>query len=362
MPPVENGPMTFGVEELAIPTSIDSADAADFVASIAVRNEVEALGYGTRDLEPEAVELLPSFHDASSPRRLFGVRVDGALVARAYLEVNAGSEAPVAWTTVEVLPGFRGRGIGTALAEHVEAVAHDRERLYVYVVSPDGPGDRLVPPTGYGSVPLANPEVRFLLHRGFSLEQVERASRLPLPLEPERLSAAVAAASAVSGDDYRLHRWMRRTPERWLDDMALMFTRMSTDAPSAGLEEPEDLWTTDRVVEAEAREEASPREMLTVVVEHVPTGTLAGYSSLSVPAQTGRAVMQDDTLVLREHRGHRLGMLLKVANLANLAELRPGHPSVITFNAEENRHMLDVNEAVGFVPIGYEGAWMKRLG
>ena len=353
--------MTFTVHELAIPATIDAADAADFVASIALRNEVEALGYGTRDLETEPVEMLPGYHDPDSPRRLFGVRIDGALVARAYYEVNVGSEEPVAWAVVEVLPGFRGRGIGTALAEHVEALAHDRRRLYVYVVSPEGEGERLVPPTGYGSVPVANPEVRFLLHRGFTLEQVERASRLALPLEAAGLSSAVAAASAVSGDDYRLHRWIRRTPQRWLDDMALLFTRMSTDAPSAGLEEPEDPWTPTRVSESEDREEASPREMITVAVEHVPSGRLVGYSSLSVPQQTGRAVMQDDTLVLREHRGHRLGMLLKVANLANLAELRPGHPSVITFNAEESRHMLSVNEAVGFSAIGYEGAWMKRM-
>jgi hypothetical protein len=64
---------------------------------------------------------------------------------------------------------------------------------------------------------------------------------------------------------------------------------------------------------------------------------------------------------MREHRGHRLGMLLKIANIAHLDERYPGHPSITTFNAEENRHMLDVNESVGFEPFAYEGAWQKKF-
>jgi GNAT superfamily N-acetyltransferase len=370
----QTGVMTFTVEALTIPATIDAADAAAFVESIALRNEIEAAGYGTRDLWMEPAEMLPGYHDPeNSPRQVFLARVDGVLAGRAFFEANVDAGTPVAWAVVEVLPEYRRRGIGTALAELVESLAAGRERLYVYVVSPAaasgrgdgdgaGAGERLVPPTGFGSVPSANPEVRFLRGRGYTLEQVERASRLALPLDDGALDRQLAAASAVSGDDYRVHRWIRRTPDRWLDDMALLYTRMSTDAPSAGLEEPEDVWTRERVLAAEERERASPREMITVAVEHVPSGRLAGYSSLSVPPQLSRAVMQDDTLVLREHRGRRLGMLLKIANLVHLRDERPGHPSVITFNAEENRHMLQVNEDVGFVPIGYEGAWQKRLG
>jgi GNAT superfamily N-acetyltransferase len=127
------------------------------------------------------------------------------------------------------------------------------------------------------------------------------------------------------------------------------------------LEEPEDVWSVERLIADEEREQSSPRAFLTVAAEHVASASLVGFSVLSVPAETSRAVMQDDTLVLRDHRGHRLGMLLKLANLAHLQRVSPGHPSVITFNAEENRPMLSVNEAVGFVPVAYEGAWRKDL-
>jgi hypothetical protein len=232
----------------------------------------------------------------------------------------------------------------------------------VYTVSKEGPGGRIAAPTGFGSVPAGNPEVRFLLARGYSLEQVERGSRLALPVAAETIGGHLDGAAAAAGPGYRLQHWTGRTPARWLDDMALLFTRMSTDAPTAGLDEPEDVWTRQRLIDYEDRAEAGPKTSVVSAVEHVASGHLVGMTELGVPVEPHRPVSQNDTIVLREHRGHRLGMLLKAANIRQLQEVTPGHPSIITFNAEENRHMLAVNEAVGFEPIGYEGAWKKTLG
>jgi RimJ/RimL family protein N-acetyltransferase len=134
---------------------------------------------------------------------------------------------------------------------------------------------------------------------------------------------------------------------------------MSTDAPAAALEIAEEHWDEDRVREYDDRRARSPRTLLVVAAEHVPTGRLVGFSELSVPPELERPVEQMDTLVIREHRGHRLGMLVKAANLQYLAETHPGHPSVTTFNAEENRPMLDVNEAIGFTAAAYGGGWKK---
>ncbi|MDQ2699681.1 MAG: GNAT family N-acetyltransferase, partial [Actinomycetota bacterium] len=328
---------TFTIDEVAIPQVVDAPNAAAFVRAIELGNAVEAIGFGTPDLAFEPDEELPHWKNPQQPMRLLVARVDDRIVGRGIYETQVGEQSDSGWLVTQVLPEFRGHGIGTALADAVESMARadGKAKALVYTGLQDAAGSRIPSPTGFGSIPAEHPDVRFLLARGYRFEQVERLSRLPLPVRG--LDDLVTAAAAASGPDYVVHTYVGATPERWLDDLALLATRMSTDAPSAGLEEPEDVWTAERIVESDARSAQSPRTRLTAVVEHVPFGRLAGFTVLNAPRQRHRSVAQWATLVLREHRGHRLGMLLKVANLQHLARVAPGHPSVTTFNAEENR-------------------------
>jgi GNAT superfamily N-acetyltransferase len=356
--------MTFQIEELRIPATLDdSPEARDFEQTVDARNAAEAASFGATGMEFTPAELLPGWQEsAHERRRLFGARVDGRIVARGTFETRKqGDAVSTAWLSVQVDPAFTRRGIGRALADAVEAVAREegKEKLHVYASTLAADGPRLDSPTGFGSLPADGREVRFLLARGYALEQVERASRLALPGDAALLAERRAFAEERAAD-YRVHLWEGRAPEPLLEDLAVLATRMSTDAPSAGLEQDEDAWTVERWLEHEEQEAQSPRSILYAAAEHIPSGRLAGYTELSVPVETSRGIEQRDTIVMREHRGHRLGMLLKIANIQHLQDRHPGHPEITTFNAEENRFMLDVNEAVGFVPFAYEGAWLKR--
>jgi hypothetical protein len=183
---------------------------------------------------------------------------------------------------------------------------------------------------------------------------------LRLPVAPETLSAHLIEAQVHAGAEYRIQRWTGSTPLQWQDDVAVVMNRMSTDAPAGNLEIEEEPWDAARVRQTDERRANAGRIALVAAVEHIPTGRLVAFSGMSISADDrSRPASQGDTLVLKEHRGHRLGTIVKIVNIQQLAEVSPETPFIITDNAEENRPMLDVNEAVGFEAVAYSGAWKK---
>ncbi len=355
MPSTPTGTPSFTIDEVTIPASIDAADAADFIEATGVVSRVEADIVGSFDLAYTPAELLPTWHDPYEPRRMFVARVDGRIVGRAVHEVQSGDAVPSAWITVDVLPEVRGRGIGGALYDTAAAIAVNEGRtvLQVFAMHRDiAGGERITSPTGYGSVSRHDPGARFLLARGYRLAQVDRMSRLPLPASPPVVEQPAG---------YSLEVWEGPTPEHRLADLAILHAAMSTEPPLGETDYQPEVWDEARVRDVDTRGDAEGRRWLTAVVRHDATDSLVGFTQLTVPADLSRPVFQQDTVVLEAHRGHRLGMVVKAANLARLEELAPGHPSVYTWNAEENRHMLAVNEALGFVAAGYPGSWRLDL-
>jgi hypothetical protein len=266
-----------------------------------------------------------------------------------------------------VHPEHRHRGVGTALLTVAEARTRDLGRRLLILESDhtsepalDDP-DALTPPTGAGRIARDDPFARFAARHDLTLEQADRYSVLHLPVDPERLSALRDEAERKAWSDYRVVTWQGRCPDEWVDHYAVLQTRMSTDAPMGGLEIDEDPWDADRIRAGEATSAQAERGSLVTAAVHVATGTLVAFTELEFPLEAPEVVFQENTLVLREHRGHRLGQLVKAVNLELLAEVRPHARRVHTWNAEENSFMLRINVELGFRPTGVCGAWTKAL-
>ena len=213
------------------------------------------------------------------------------------------------------------------------------------------------PATGTGALPAGAPGVRFAGQAGYRLEQVERFSSLDVP--PAADLDAWNGTPWPSAGDYELLHWTDSCPEEHAAQLAVLMSRMSTDAPTGALSYEPETWDVARVRHVEDTWRRAGQSSLVVAARHRASGELAAYTVLQTTADKPWLASQDDTLVAAGHRGHRLGMLIKIRNLRLLREAYPAVRRVLTYNAAENDHMLGINIALGFKPAGYDGEWQR---
>lgn len=363
------------VLEVAAVPSVDHPDAWSYHGMAAVERATEIASRGYDDLARPAQQTVSGMlhQEYARKQRFVAVldRPDGGaptaddVVGFGFLSMTLKDNTHTADVYVVVHPDHRRQGIGAALAARVEEAAADagRTTFFVWAASPreaTADEEAVVPATGVGRIPADVPGVRFALSRGYTVEQVERTSRLDLPVDPDRLAEFEAEARAKAGADYRTHTW-EGIPEEWHEGYAQLMTRMSTDVPQGDLDFGEETWDAKRVSVYLEERAASGQRLLTTLVEHVPSGEVAGGTSFLLQDGKPAFVFQEETIALKTHRGHRLGMLVKAVNLRELAARYPQTERVHTFNAEENAHMLAINVALGFRPSGAEAALQKRL-
>lgn len=359
--------MPYPIEPLVLPASLEAPDAADFLEYSDLSDALVLETWGNLDRAmPREARLEAWRDDDYQQMRLFFVRLDGRMAARSWIRLPLEENLQDAMVRVDVLNGFTGRGIGRALLKHAEDVAANSGRTTLQsftehppAFDPDGSGV-LKPGTGTGGVPSDSRAVRFALAAGYTLEQVTRFSALDMPPSDGILDALEREASAVARDRYELLSWTDRCPDEYLDQMAVLMSRMSIDSPAGALHYDPETWDAKRVRHVEDEWKATGQESLVAVARHTASGELAAYSVLQYSASKPWIAEQEDTLVAGKHRGNRLGMLVKILNLRRMAAEHPSVERVLTFNAAENGHMLAINVALGFRPAGYDGEWQRR--
>ncbi|MDT7580882.1 MAG: hypothetical protein QOK35_2146 [Pseudonocardiales bacterium] len=272
---------------------------------------------------------------------------DGAeVVAAASLSLPVHDNLHHGFAGVLVGPPHRRRGLGSRLLRHVAAHARDAGRTHLALGTGARPG-------------AADPGHDFLRAAGARLAMVEKRRRLVLPAEPARVRDLAEEARRAS-PGYRLVQWAGPTPARWLDDLAPLVARMSTDAPIGEFSIGPQRWDADRLRERDtAAVAAGVRSVVTAA--QAPDGHLAAFTEASTCVVRDGFASQGDTLVAPAHRGRQLGLRIKLANLELLVREHPEVRAIDTFNADDNRWMIAVNEAMGFVPIRRGEDWELDL-
>ena len=234
---------------------------------------------------------------------------------------------------IVVDPAKRRQGLGRALLAHAAAQAAAAERTIIWSEVRDGSaGDAFA--TALGAKPGMAAALR----------------RLDLRTAPAGKFSRLYAEAAAAATGYSLVRWAGLTPREYQGPLAGVLNAYA-DAPHDEGYEAE-TWDAERV-----RERGGvPLQLMgvrsyTIAAMHDASGEMAGMTQLSVAPDDPSWGHQGLTAVVRQHRGHRLGLLLKTAMLEWLAETEPAIERIETGNASANDHMIAVNDVLGFEAV-----------
>ncbi|HEY8474883.1 MAG TPA: GNAT family N-acetyltransferase [Natronosporangium sp.] len=276
---------------------------------------------------------------------LVAVTKDGSGRVIGVLSINLPRRDNTHLATLQVVvdPVLRGRGIGKALFE--AGLARIREE-----------GRRVATSTAFDP----SPGMAFLKAQGFDpvLELAYRRQDLT-KLDWDRLDQLFAEAQAKAAN-YELVRMPWPVPEELLPAVAEL-TAAINDAPTDDLEFEDEVFDAERIRAYEAAQDAHGRRVYRLVARERSTGELAGHTIVGVSSEKPWYGGQHDTSVAAAHRGHRLGLLLKIGMLRWLREVEPQLRSIETDNAASNTHMIRVNELIGYELIAKSVEFQRRL-
>ena len=277
-----------------------------------------------------------------SPERHVLARFDGDPVALADVELGEWDNRDVAWFYLVVHPDHRRQGHGSALLAHVLELSRSAGR------------------TKFGGAWWESAATEgFAARHGFekASQEIHRVVRL-LELPDGFVEQAVAEAAPYASD-YELVQVQGRTPEALLPAVSTI-TAAINDAPLDDLDIEDEVFPVERIRQYETASLDSGHRLYRILARHRATGEPAGHTVVVVDAETPAIAHQHDTAVMAEHRGHRLGLLLKAEMMRWLAEAEPQVESIDTWNAESNDHMIGVNERLRYQAQGRELAFQTR--
>jgi RimJ/RimL family protein N-acetyltransferase len=276
--------------------------------------------------------------DAFTTKIALLARDDGTPVAGATVELTLRDNTGFVFLDVFTAPEHRRRGHATALLDEIENIGREADREILFAEA-------------LWEMDAVDPAPQlFLEARGFRLDLLDAMRALSLPAQLPQLRLA---------EGYTLHSWRGACPDEWLQGYIDVRRLIVEEAPGGEAPLENEYWDADRV-RTEERQWVEQRRTPQISIAVSDSGEVVGHTQLLFPAE-GVEVYQWDTIVLPAHRGHGLGLALKVATMQHSADLLEGRRRIITYNAAVNEAMIRVNEALGFQQVAWAAEYVKTL-
>ncbi|WP_026925364.1 GNAT family N-acetyltransferase [Glycomyces arizonensis] len=253
---------------------------------------------------------------------------------------------------VRVHPDFRRRGVGSALLGHVESRAAElgRTNLTVSVRSPVPEGPEFL---DFGSA--------FLERHGYAKAMTMGLRFVDLDDVDDAELDRLWTESLEHAEGFEIVLFEGAIDEALVDGIGYLHSRILTDSPTGDWDVRKIVFDTARVRDEERLRREQGVLHLHAAAVHTESGTVAGYTEIHIDAGREHEANQGDTIVDPRFRGHRLGTLLKIANQRRVRDWRPKMRRIWTGNAEDNRHMIAINESLGYRRGAFGTLFQKAL-
>ena len=275
------------------------------------------LAYGW-DLEPER-------------RYLYRPDDDGDPVGAIEVGVPERDNLHLVTGGIQVLPDHRRRGHGSAMMQEILRQTRELRRTTVWA----------------GCAEDDHGAAEFLRQHGFGYASHEaRRYQHPGEVDHDQLDALYAKARQAAAD-YDLVRLQTPTDDELLAEL-IEVTAAINDAPMGDLDFEPEKFDLQRLKDFEYASGQQGERLYRVFARHRRTGAVGGHTVMMLQPRQPTYAMQYDTAVHRDHRGNRLGLLLKIEMMRWLAEAQPQVERIETWNNADNSYMINVNEAIGY--------------
>ena len=299
--------------------------------------------------EDEAVHLLRDDDPAERFHVFVAEDSGGTVTGRGIAFVPLVDNLDKLYFELDVVPEQRRAGVGATLVEHVAGIAAAEGRTVLL---------------GQAHLPVDHdaddPVRRFAQRHGFALANTEVRRTLRLPVPDATIQGWVDEA-ARHHDGYEILTYEDDVPAPLHPSFVELRNQLAVDAPTGDIDFEAGGLTVEMHEEQSRRMQETGRRLLVTVA--VKDGAAVAHSTLSVPPGDTELphVNQWGTYVHRDHRGHRLGLAVKAANLRALQATFPERTLLSTTNSPANGPMLAINELMGFRPVDVFAEFLRRV-